>query len=85
MSYAGTKMTVYQTHHIIYEEPDQDCYDDDECPTCGHVRRKEWTVTLPAWMHKPLKILQRWKPTEERYALAINWVHSIMFEVKVTI
>jgi hypothetical protein len=69
-----------QTHHIEYEEPKQECLDDDECLTCGHIRRQEWTVTLPWFMHKPMNIIQRWKPTHERYALLINWVHAIMHE-----
>ena len=66
-----------QNHHIHYEEPKQDCYDDDECPTCGHIRRKDWTVTLPWAFHRPMIIIQRWKATEERYALIINWKHAI--------
>ena len=69
-----------QNHHIIYDEPEQDCYDDDECPTCGHVRQKEWTVALPWSFHRPMIVLQRWKPTHERYALVINWVHAILYE-----
>ena len=68
------------THHIIYEEPEQDCYDDDECPTCGHIRQQEWSLALPWFMHKPMNIIQRWKATHERYALLINWLTAIEHE-----
>ena len=67
-------------HHITYDEPEQDCYDDDECPTCGHVRAREWALTLPWFMHRPMNIVQRWKPTEERYAHIIAWLHAIQHE-----
>ena len=71
-----------QDHHIHYEEPNSRAYDDDECLNCGHIRRGEWIVTLPWFMHQPLIILQRWKATEERYALIINWIHAIFEEAQ---
>lgn len=75
----------YNTHHIIYAEkepdpPEDDCIDDGECQCCGHILEDEWTVDIPAFLHQHLNIIQRWKPSHERYALLTSFLHSVSFE-----
>ncbi len=53
-----------QTHHIKYQDKDGE----------------DWTVELPWFLHRPLNILQRWKPTVERYVLLTNFVHAVQYE-----
>ena len=67
-------------HHIIYDWPGEENFDDDVCPHCNQLRQREWMVALPWSFHKPMIIIQRWKPTHERYALLTNWVHAILYE-----
>ena len=61
-----------QTHHIIYQQgKDEDAED----------WVQEWTVELPWFLHRPMNIMQRWKPTNERYAILVNFLHSVTFEI----
>lgn len=46
-----------------------------------HIKYEpEWTVDLPGYLHRALSIVQRTQPTEERYALLVNFLHAITFE-----
>jgi len=73
----------FNEHHIIYAEPEQDPtpYDDDECQACGHIRRQDWTVDIPAFLHQHLNVVTSWnkKPTYERYALLTSYIHAISY------
>lgn len=51
-----------QRHHIRYS-------DEHHCD--------EWVVTLKMWMHKAVTLLARLNPTEDHYALAINFQHAV--------
>lgn len=44
-----------------------------------HIRYKlpEWTVEIPAYWHRAISILQRTKPTKERYAWLTAVMHAI--------
>jgi len=48
-------------HHIKYQDKDG----------------KDWVVEIPAFLHKDLFIIQRWKPTQERMTLMDNYIHAI--------
>jgi hypothetical protein len=65
---AGMKL---QTHHIIYGKGEEDDAD--------YVQ--EWTVDLPWFLHRPMNVMTRWKPTHERYAILVNYWHAISFEI----
>ncbi len=39
----------------------------------------EWTVDIPAYWHKSISVLQRTKPTPERYAWLTAVVHAIVY------
>jgi hypothetical protein len=57
-----------QRHHIFYEP-----YTDR-----NPAPRAEWTVGLRFWMHKAVTLLSQLNPTEQNYALAINFLHAVM-------
>ncbi len=75
----------YNKHHIIYEEKKPDpknptAFYDWECLCCGHYLEDEWTVEIPAFLHRHLYIIQKWKATPERYAALTSFVHAITHE-----
>ncbi len=57
----------YNKHHIIYEKLEP-------------IMEEEWTVEIPAFLHRHLYIIQKWKATPERYAALTSFVHSITHE-----
>lgn len=72
----------FNRHHIIYAEKETvgADFDDRECECCGHILEDDWTVDIPAFLHQHLNIIQRWKPSFERYALLTAFVHAVSFE-----
>ena len=40
----------------------------------------EWTVELQNYMHKTITIIQNAKPTQERYAGLVNFMHALCWE-----
>ena len=58
-------MPQIQTHHITYSD---------------HPNG-EWTVELPAHLHKTITIIQRSKTTLERYVLLSNFMHALHHEL----
>jgi hypothetical protein len=63
----GRIMATIQNHHIKYQDMSSVTL--------------EWVIELRGWQHRAITILQRMNPTEENYASAINFLHSIMHEV----
>ena len=39
-----------------------------------------WTVELPAYLHKSITIIQRSTPNTERYVLLTNFMHAVTNE-----
>ena len=40
----------------------------------------EWIVELQNYLHRTISIIQRAKPTQARYAMLTNFVHSVVHE-----
>ena len=40
----------------------------------------EWTVELPNYLHHVIAIIERMKPTKERYVLITNFLHALTKE-----
>lgn len=58
-------MPKIQTHHITYPGSEYG----------------EWTVELPAHLHKTITIIQRSGTTLERYVLLSNFMHAVQWEL----
>ena len=58
-------MAKLNTHHIKY---------------AGVYKQHDWTVEITGQMHRLITIIQRSKPTTERYILLTNLLHAITEE-----
>lgn len=80
----GYLQMKFNNHHIIYKEKERDPsnFDDRECIFCGHILEDDWTVDIPAFLHRHMHIIQGWnkKPDHQRYALLTSFMHAVSYE-----